>query len=605
MKLRSMSGKKARPAEPTTDSETNSTELAFTEEMLSSDTTSSTNDDGNSLSSEVWLVSLLLLPVMVLVAYWLIIRHRRKKRESALTKFRMSNVNILSAGDSPVVSMCELQAQLGLLEAQCQPVLPPEEEHSRRVEIAELEEYVMAALASSELKRQHELFPKGCIYPCEYGQLPANKPKNRYGNLVAYDDTRVILEKIPSDPYSDYINANYIDGYNTPKMYIATQGPKTNTVGDFWRMVWQENVHIICMLTRVWEKDKVKSEQYWPDLGKQENYGQVNVMTTSNQVFADFTFRRLAVSCKGTRREIRHMHFTSWPDHGVPLYAQSVALYLKQLLRAPRGDGPILVHCSAGVGRTGTIILADINLRMAAAESAVDVLRYLQCIRKQRPNLVDNVEQYRLLHMVLVECLIEDHTAVPCDGDFRARVERLRGEGDLERQYQRLEHRCSQDQVLVEYLEYEPGMKSNKSRLNAVSINGFRIKDQFITCQLPTTQTVADFWQLVMVKDITVILVLNDVDLKQVEFAVWPTSESILTPNAGMEVNLVREMDEDNKWHTLEFTIGITKGPGLNSIEQDDTGVGVAERVAQRPRSAILPENSSQIVGRHRASIQG
>jgi protein tyrosine phosphatase len=129
--------------------------------------------------------------------------------------------------------------------------------HSKRVKITEFEQYVKESIASGELERQHALFPRGQTKPWTVGSLKENKSKNRYNNLIAYDHTRVILEKIDGNPHSDYINANYVDGYRVPRAYIATQGPKAATLDDFWRMIWQENVQHIANLANIYEGGKV------------------------------------------------------------------------------------------------------------------------------------------------------------------------------------------------------------------------------------------------------------------------------------------------------------------------------------------------------------
>ncbi|XP_015185172.1 PREDICTED: receptor-type tyrosine-protein phosphatase kappa-like [Polistes dominula] len=224
-------------------------------------------------------------------------------------------------------------------------------------------------------------FPRGQTKSWDYGKLPQNKSKNRYGNLIAYDETRVVLKKLADDPFSDYINANYIKGYKKEKRYIATQGPKAKTIIDFWRMIWQENVFVICMLTNIIENGKTKCEQYWPDIGKKKKYGDVLVFNSTQNIFADYTFRILHVTCNDETRKVEHLHYTAWPDHGVPNYTHSVVTFLKKILAKEIGNGPMVVHCSAGIGRTGTIILCDICLRRAAAEgvSQTKINKIIKC----------------------------------------------------------------------------------------------------------------------------------------------------------------------------------------------------------------------------------
>ncbi|XP_026825826.1 receptor-type tyrosine-protein phosphatase T-like [Ooceraea biroi] len=239
------------------------------------------------------------------------------------------------------------------------------------VKVKDFDTFVKQAIETGLLNQQCEKLPKQQTQSCVHGKLPQNIIKNRCENLVPNDDTRVVLKQLPSDPHSDYINANYITGYRKKKHYIATQGPKPNTVIDFWRMIWQENVLIICMLTNVIENGKTKCEQYWPDIGNKKKYGNIIVLNAKQHVSADYCFRTFQITYGRETRKVEHLHYTAWPDHGVPLYTYSIVTYLKKLLATPPGNGSVVVHCSTGVGRTGVIILCDICLRQAAAEGVI------------------------------------------------------------------------------------------------------------------------------------------------------------------------------------------------------------------------------------------
>lgn len=146
-------------------------------------------------------------------------------------------------------------------------------------------------------------------------------------------------------------------------------------------------------------------------------------------------------------RKVFQFHFTSWPDHGVPLYSQSLIPLLMRMIALPQDKSPIVVHCSAGVGRTGTIILADICLRMAAAERAVDVLKYLALIREQRVNMVDNSEQYKLVHLVLLDCLFKQSTSILCDEQFSKNIRDVLS-NKIEEQMNDLDDTVWRDQVM-------------------------------------------------------------------------------------------------------------------------------------------------------------
>ncbi|XP_014300216.1 receptor-type tyrosine-protein phosphatase delta [Microplitis demolitor] len=405
------------------------------------------------------------------------------------------------------------------------------------VKLNEFQDYVKQAIASGKLDEQYAIFPRGQTKSWEYGKLPQNKSKNRYGNLIAYDETRVILEKFPDDPYSDYINANYIKGYKKNKAYIATQGPKPNTLNDFWRMVWHERVQVICMLANVIEGGKTKCEQYWPEIGQELKFGKVSVTNISHTDFADYTTRVLHVTCDQETRKIDHFHYTSWPDHGIPLYTQSVVTYLKKLLATPAGNGPVLVHCSAGVGRTGTIILCDICLRRAAAEGVVDVFGETELIRRQRANMVDNKQQYLLAHVVLVECLLTLPTTIACNDSLSTRIQEFKQQLNL--QQQRIEESAWQDEALQPissfslklsdknisknrfpdlatspnfYIARYPSTDEDSNYISGVYVDSARRRNNYIASQIPMPTTVGDFWRMIAELKVKLIIMLQPID---------------------------------------------------------------------------------------------
>ncbi|XP_069704002.1 receptor-type tyrosine-protein phosphatase T-like isoform X1 [Periplaneta americana] len=517
---------------------------------------------------------LLIIPIAGCCILW---RRRKSKSEGDTLELKTEDELCENQTDSNL-EISKMPLPVG-------PKLSTTRRFSRRVAIGDLENYVKIGLTSGELQRQHALFARGLIRPCNYGRLPQNKEKNRYDELVAYDDTRVKLKKIPGDPLSDYINANYINGYNSPKFYIATQGPKRNTVSDFWRMIWQEHVQVISILTNVVENDEVKCEPYWPESGEEITYGSITIKNESSKVFADYTFRILSVTCEGKMRKVNHLHF-NWPENGVPLYPQSLASYLKRLLITQPGRGPIVVHCSAGVGRTGTVILADICLRMAAAEGYVDVLSFQQQIREQRSDMVYNLNQYKLVHLVLLESLVAEQTSIPCDGKFESCVEELYQSGTLLRQFNRLHDLRWQDEALKpttchsshlpadkfkfknRYQHIVPGTTGrifiskfphkdgNSDYINAVSVDGFKVKDQFVATQFPLPSTVGDFWRLIDEKNVSLIVVLNELDeqIKNV-CKFWPTEENpSLNAVPYLSIRCKQQCDHAN-WTTFSITI--------------------------------------------------
>ncbi|KAG8556079.1 hypothetical protein GDO81_017916 [Engystomops pustulosus] len=236
---------------------------------------------------------------------------------------------------------------------------------------------------------------------------PCNQSKNRYIDILPYDNNRVVLSEIHGEPGSDYINASYINGFKEPRKYIAAQGPKEETMNDFWRMIWEQKSTIIVMVTRCEEGNRNKCAQYWPQCeGELEDYGDVTVKITEEKFFPDYITRKLHINNRREKseRDITHIQFTVWPDHGVP-DDPNLLLKLRRRVNALSNffSGPTIVHCSAGVGRTGTYISIDAMLEGLEAESRVDVYGYVVQLRRQRCLMVQVEAQYIFIHKSLVE----------------------------------------------------------------------------------------------------------------------------------------------------------------------------------------------------------
>ncbi|XP_069823599.1 receptor-type tyrosine-protein phosphatase C [Dendropsophus ebraccatus] len=236
---------------------------------------------------------------------------------------------------------------------------------------------------------------------------PYNQSKNRYIDILPYDDNRVVLSEIHGELGSDYINASYINGFKEPRKYIAAQGPKEETMNDFWRMIWEQKSTIIVMVTRCEEGNRNKCAQYWPSKeGETKSFGDVNVKISQEKFFPDYIIRKLHINNRREKseRDITHIQFTVWPDHGVP-DDPNLLLKLRRRVNALSNffSGPIIVHCSAGVGRTGTYISIDAMLEGLEAEGRVDVYGYVVQLRRQRCLMVQVESQYIFIHKSLVE----------------------------------------------------------------------------------------------------------------------------------------------------------------------------------------------------------
>ncbi|XP_052216896.1 uncharacterized protein LOC127834857 isoform X4 [Dreissena polymorpha] len=235
----------------------------------------------------------------------------------------------------------------------------------------------------------------------------ANTSKNRYRNMYPYDKNRVILSVIGNDVDTDFINASFIDGYSSPKNYIAAQGPLADTIADFWRMVWENNVRVVVMVTNLVEDSKRKCIQYWPkDAANNCQYGDSTIHLLSEDIHADFVVRTLECNRKGSSKTITHLHFTAWPDKDVPDTALSLLQFWRKVRSLKRHEeSPWIVHCSAGVGRTGTFIALDYLYDQGVSEKHINVFDAVLLLREQRINMVQTKNQYLYLHEVLCEAL--------------------------------------------------------------------------------------------------------------------------------------------------------------------------------------------------------
>lgn len=255
-------------------------------------------------------------------------------------------------------------------------------------------------------------------------QEEVNRTKNRYANIVPYDETRVVLPVIHNDPSTDYINANWIPGYGHPsqrnlRQYIATQGPTNNTFISFWRMILHTDASVIVMVTNLVEKGKQKCHKYWPENkdgspGASQTYGRdIKVKHVKSVPEKLWVLRTFTVSCKGKVSRVHHFAYTAWPDHGVPADVKEL-LYLRRAVRAKYTDTrkPLVVHCSAGVGRTGTFMAVDMavaqlldagrRIKGPAPAKVVDAFGICCRMRTARNLMVQTEAQYQCLYSTIL-----------------------------------------------------------------------------------------------------------------------------------------------------------------------------------------------------------
>ncbi|XP_038048537.1 receptor-type tyrosine-protein phosphatase T-like isoform X2 [Patiria miniata] len=273
------------------------------------------------------------------------------------------------------------------------------------VRIDELADYITEKESAGEkgFKADYKTLPDGQLHPWTVARKPENKQRNRFANVIAYDHSRVVLMPVEDDPHSDYINACYIDGYGETDKYIASQGPNKASLKDIWRMVWQMNVDTIVMLTNPVENGKVKCLQYWPDTGA-TTFANITVTILNEQVFLDFTIRQLQINQIDNEddcRMVKQFHYTTWPDMKPPEYPAPLLNFMR-VVNAEHNEGRTLIHCSAGVGRTGTYICLESMLEQMKQEGQVNVLGFIHRMRQKRIMMVQTPEQYKFLFDALL-----------------------------------------------------------------------------------------------------------------------------------------------------------------------------------------------------------
>ncbi|KAM9771866.1 LOW QUALITY PROTEIN: receptor-type tyrosine-protein phosphatase O [Syngnathus typhle] len=276
------------------------------------------------------------------------------------------------------------------------------------VQLADFEAYFTELSKDSAYKfslQFEELKSVGLDLSHDAADLPVNRPKNRYTNILPYDFSRVRLFSLHDDEGADYINANYIPGYKHAKEYIATQGPLPETRNDFWKMVLQQKSPIVVMLTQCNERRRVKCDHYWPFSDEPVTYGEISVEMLSENESPEWTVRKFRLGYADETRDILHLNYTSWPDHGVPtVNAIESILQFVRIVRqqANKTKEPIVVHCSAGVGRTGTFMALDRLMQHIREHDFADIMGMVAEMRSHRLSMVQTEEQYVFIHQCVL-----------------------------------------------------------------------------------------------------------------------------------------------------------------------------------------------------------
>uniref|UniRef100_A0A672MA48 protein-tyrosine-phosphatase n=1 Tax=Sinocyclocheilus grahami TaxID=75366 RepID=A0A672MA48_SINGR len=386
--------------------------------------------------------------------------------------------------------------------------------------------------------QEYESVDPGQQFTWENSNLEVNKPKNRYANVIAYDHSRVVLIPIDGVPGSDYINGNYIDGYRKQNAYMATQGPLPETFSDFWRMVWEQRASTIVMMTRLEEKSRVKCDQYWPSRGT-ETYGMIQVSMLDTVELATYSVRTFALYKNGSseKREVRQFQFMAWPDHGVPEYPTPILAFLRRVKACnPPDAGPMVVHCSAGVGRTGCFIVIEAMLERMKHEKSVDIYGHVTCMRSQRNYMVQTEDQYIFIHEALLEAATCGNTEVPARSLY-THIQKLTqvSPGDtvtaMELEFKKLANSkahtsrfisaslpCNKfKNRLVNIMPFESSRVclqpirgvEGSDYINASFIDGYRQQKAYVATQGPLSETTEDFWRMLWEHNSTIVVMLT------------------------------------------------------------------------------------------------
>ncbi|XP_043570874.1 receptor-type tyrosine-protein phosphatase S isoform X31 [Chiloscyllium plagiosum] len=491
----------------------------------------------------IWVVGPVLAVVFIICIVIAILLYKRKRTESDSRKSSIPNSKELpSHHPTDPVELRRLNFQTpgsgvssyhGNLHSTSMANHPP-------IPISELADHIERLKANDNLKfsQEYESIDPGQQFTWEHSNMEVNKPKNRYANVIAYDHSRVLLSAIDGIPGSDYSNSNYIDGYRKQNAYIATQGPLPETFGDFWRMIWEQRSAIVVMMTKLEERSRVKCDQYWPSRGT-ETFGLIQVTLQDTVELATYCVRTLTLDKIGCseKREVRQFQFTAWPDHGVPEHPTPFLAFLRRVKACnPPDAGPMVVHCSAGVGRTGCFIVIDAMLERIKHEKTVDIYGHVTLMRSQRNYMVQTEDQYIFIHDALLEAVTCGNTEVPARNLY-AYIQKLTqvepGENvtGMELEFKRLANTkahtsrfisanlpCNKfKNRLVNIMPYEStrvclqpirGVEGS-DYINASFIDGYRQQKAYIATQGPLAETTEDFWRMLWEHNSTIVVMLT------------------------------------------------------------------------------------------------
>uniref|UniRef100_A0A6I8P1R3 Receptor-type tyrosine-protein phosphatase alpha n=1 Tax=Ornithorhynchus anatinus TaxID=9258 RepID=A0A6I8P1R3_ORNAN len=570
------SGTWAEPWEANSSTGATSTSGAFT-----------TPDETPIIAVMVALSSLLVIVFIIIVLYMLRFK-KYKQAGSHSNSFRLSN------------------GRTDDMEPQSVPLLARSPSTNRKyppLPVDRLEEEINRRMADDNklFREEFNALPACPIQAtCEAASKEENKEKNRYVNILPYDHSRVHLTPVEGVPDSDYINASFINGYQEKNKFIAAQGPKEETVNDFWRMIWEQNTATIVMVTNLKERKECKCAQYWPDQGCW-TYGNIRVSVEDVTVLVDYTVRKFCiqqvgdVTNKKPQRLVTQFHFTSWPDFGVPFTPIGMLKFLKKVKTCnPQYAGAIVVHCSAGVGRTGTFVVIDAMLDMMATEKKVDVYGFVGRIRAQRCQMVQTDMQYVFIYQALLEHYLYGDTELEVtslESHLQKIYTRVPGTSSngLEEEFKKLTSIKIQNEKMrtgnlpanmkknrvLQIIPYEFNRviipvkrgEENTDYVNASFIDGYRQKDSYIASQGPLQHTIEDFWRMIWEWKSCSIVMLTELEERGQEKCAqyWPCDNPMACGDITMEL---KKEDECESYTVRDLLVTNTRENKSRQVRQ-------------------------------------
>lgn len=230
-----------------------------------------------------------------------------------------------------------------------------------------------------------------------------NRKKNRYDNILVYDDNRIVLRNSADPPrgfgpldvrdrLNHYINASPIDD-----QYICSQAPLPNEFSNFWKMIWQEKIDTIVMLTKLIEKKTIKAHKYWPDINQTITFDKISVTcikVCSCSKVNDYYVRTFLLKKNNEEsRIVTQYKYFGWSDHSVPANITGIKNMYHMLCSI---KGKMLIHCSAGIGRSGVLVSALIHHKNKKSIHSI-----VKHIRTKRPGMVQTEEQYNFIFKLI------------------------------------------------------------------------------------------------------------------------------------------------------------------------------------------------------------